>query len=147
MFCSLHLSQEASGSLSSSRPHSNEKTSTMQCNNLLFPSQSKELCSPRRFRIKNFIFLFESLCRWASCIFISHAFPFPYLPIWEIFVPGWTSVYFLSLGGCGCLYPWGVILEKEFLLFPETNKKNPKKKRKKENGTYKLGHLSTNDLY
>ena len=40
---SLHLSQEASGSLSSSRPHANEKTSAIhQGNNLLFPSQSKE---------------------------------------------------------------------------------------------------------
>ena len=40
---SLHWSQETSGSLLPSRPHTNEKTSAIhQGNNLLFPSQSKE---------------------------------------------------------------------------------------------------------
>lgn len=52
---------------------------------------------PKETSNQEFYFLIWKLCSWASCIFISHAFSFPYLPIWVICAPGWTFGYFLSL--------------------------------------------------
>lgn len=128
---SLHLSQEASGSLSSSRPHANEKTSAIhQGNNLLFPSQSKE--EPPQGDFKSGI-LFSHLKVVAvephafhfSCIFIS-------LSSNQGNLCSWLNLrVFSQPGGCGWLYPWGVVLEKEFLIFPETKKSKKGKKKKK----------------
>lgn len=144
---SLHLSQEASGSLSSSCPHTNEKTSAIhQGNNLLFPSQSKE--EPPQGDFKSGILFSHlkvvqlSLMHFHfSCIFISLSSNLGNLCSWL------NLRVFSQPGGCGWLYPWGVVLEKEFLIFPETKKSKKGKKKKRENGAYKLWHQSTTGLY
>ena len=96
---------------------------------------------PKETSNQEFYFLIWKLCRWASCIFISLSSNLGNLCSWL------NLRVFSQPGGCGWLYPWGVVLEKEFFIFPETKKSKKGKKKKRENEAYKLWHQSTTGLY
>lgn len=135
---SLHLSQEASGSLSSSRPHANEEASPSTKAITFCSHHRARRTSPRRLQIRNFIFLILKVVQLSLMhFFISHAFSFPYLPIRVICAPGWTLNYFLSLVDVAPTLSLGCHSREGVPHIPR-NKEIQKRKKKKKEGKWSL---------